>query len=324
MTRLDRRLVLLGGTALALAACAPEERIADGADAPKKPPKGGIGGTGIVGTLTDFGSLVVNGLTVELSPETEITDAFGARAEDALFLGQSLTIEAQDRPEGLIAARVHVTHPVIGKVSDIASDARSARVAGVPVMLEERALGRFLPGQRMAVSGVWREDTVVASRLDPLGPQGPSVIAGEIGASSAGQRTIGGRLVIGPVETLPEVGTFVTAIGTAQPDGFVIEKLTPGRFTGAAGGLVALSVEGFLEPSSSDPGYALSGLGHSFDEFAQLRAASEDRALFRGVYDGSFVVEEALVLPQDFQDRRALLAAVRDGSRRGKVLGTRL
>ncbi|MEM8752997.1 MAG: hypothetical protein AAGF90_08480, partial [Pseudomonadota bacterium] len=62
MTALDRRAALAGIGAALLGACAPGSREGAGvADARKDPAEGGIGGTGIVGVLTDFGSLVVNG-----------------------------------------------------------------------------------------------------------------------------------------------------------------------------------------------------------------------------------------------------------------------
>ncbi|MEO1512732.1 MAG: hypothetical protein AAFU70_11715, partial [Planctomycetota bacterium] len=82
-----------------------------------------------------------------------------------------------------------------------------------------------------------------------------------------------------------------------------------GRFTGAAGPLEQLSVEGYLEPSSKAPGFALSGLGHSFDPDARLEPFAEGRALFEGPYTGDFAVDLALALPEGVAARRAALPA---------------
>ncbi|MEO1612986.1 MAG: hypothetical protein AAFU55_11645, partial [Pseudomonadota bacterium] len=71
MTRLSRRSLLLGASALAIGGCAADDRLAA---ADPDEPRGGIGGTGIVGVLTDFGSLIVNGKRIELDGRTRIAD----------------------------------------------------------------------------------------------------------------------------------------------------------------------------------------------------------------------------------------------------------
>ena len=333
MVRVDRRGMVLGGGALALAACAPRVRVGESnKDGGLKKPKGGIGGTGVVGTLTDFGSLLVNGLVIETSARTQVSDAFGPSVLAGLAIGQSLTIEAEttqlfgsETTDAVYEAiRVHITHPVVGRVTEVDTRGERALVAGVPVTLEPGALGRFVPGSRMAVSGLWRGISVVASRVEPVDAAGKDVIAGEVGGiGGTGQPLIGGRAVTAPVESLPAPGTFVTAIGRDAPEGFRVEKLTPGRFFGAAGALTDLSVEGYLEPIAAAPRFALSGLGHSFDEAAALASLSDARAVFSGAYDGSFVVEDGLVLPQNLPDRRRLLANVTNGTTKGELRSTR-
>lgn len=349
MNRFDRRSVLLGVGALAIGGCAPGARVSDGngaggggaggggaggngaggngAGGARKTPRGGIGGTGIVGTLTDFGSLLVNGLVVETGARTRVTDAFRARDLSALAIGQSLTVEAESAPlfgsdtadAVYEAIRVHISHPVIGLVTDVGPAGQTARVAGVRVVREPGALGRFVPGTRMAVSGLWRGREVVASRVEPAAA-GPDVLAGELGADG---RSIGGLALVPGNAALPGAGTFATVFGRSGPSGFAVEQVTPGRFTGVAGALVSLSVEGYLEPIAKAPGFAISGLGHSFDEAASLRALAADRAVFRGGYDGSFVVEDGLVLPEGLSERRRLLAGVTRGDLPGKVRSAR-
>lgn len=333
MTRVDRRSLMLGGGALALSACTQRVRVGEGSgEGGRKKPKGGIGGTGIVGTLTDFGSLLVNGLVIETGVQTKVTDAFGPRDLSALAIGQSLTIEAETRllfgsetaDELYDAIRVHITHPVIGRVTDVDARGERALVAGVPVMLEPGALGRFVPDTRMAVSGLWRGSEIVASRVEPVSSVGDDVIAGEVGGlGGTGGPSIGGRRVEAASNALPEAGTFVTAIGKDSAAGFAIQRLTAGRFFGVAGALTGLSVEGYLDPIETAPRFAVSGLGHSFDKAARLDALSGERAVFRGDYDGSFVVEDGLVVPQDLADRRRLLSNIISGEAFGDVRSTR-
>lgn len=315
MSRLERRTLLAGLGVAALGACAGPIRIGEG----KKPPKGGIGGTGIVGTLTDFGSLIVNGLRVGTDRATSITDTFGTVPEAALQIGQVLTIEAADGPDGLIARRVHITHPVIGRVEIADRARRSGVVASVPVALEDAGLGQLEPGTRVAVSGVWEGDRVVASRIDRLADDGPTAIAGVL----RGADNLAGRRVAGLGPEAPEPGTFVTAIGRHGPSGLEISDLVPGRFTGAAGALIALSVEGYLEPSPEAPFRAVSGLGHSFDPASRLSPFETRRTLFTGAYTGTFAVEDGLILPEDLNKRRRLIRAVLAGKDVGSRLPTR-
>ncbi|MFK7942521.1 MAG: hypothetical protein AB8B85_06370, partial [Paracoccaceae bacterium] len=227
------------------------QRISEGDG--KKTPQGGIGGTGIVGTLTDFGSLIVNGLVLETGSRTRVTDAFGARDQAALAIGQSLTVEAERTPlfgsetsDAIYEAiRVQITHPVIGAVEKVDPTGSNAIVAGVRVTLEPGALGRFVPGVRMAISGLWQGPRVIASRVEPAEATGADVIAGEIAVVQS-LPSLGGRPLLGASADLPEPGTFVTAYGRNKSDGFAIERLVPGRFFGAAGALVTLSIEGYL------------------------------------------------------------------------------
>ena len=261
MTRLERRTVLAGMGVIGLGACAPAIRIGEG----KKPPKGGIGGTGIVGTLTDFGSLIVNGLRIETGAETVILDALGVTSAEALKIGQVLTVEATgtraDASGKLVARSVRISHPVIGPVQEIGTDGRQGVVAGISVVLEEGAIGQLVPGERVAVSGVWRGRRVVASRVDRLSPTGPVVIAGVLETLDRTGGRIAGVAVRAPRSRLPAAGSFVTVVGNATSSGLEAVRIVAGRFFGAAVPLERLSVEGFLEPAPDAPFFVLSGLG---------------------------------------------------------------
>ena len=305
--------------AAGLSACAAPFEIADG----KKKPKGGIGGTGIVGTLTDFGSLIVNGLTIETDGSTTVADTFGRVPASTLAIGQTLTIEAATEEGKLIARRVRIDQPVIGTVEQVGPDGRAAVVAGVEVVLEPTAIGRLVAGSRAIVSGVWRNTAVVASRVDQAPDGGPSVIAGVVGRTSNGDARIAGVPVATGVSLMPEPGTFATVVGRHAGGALSPFDINEGRFVGAAGPLTNLSVEGYLEYAEQAPFYALSGLGHSFDRAAKLAPAFGRRAIFSGVYDGAFVVQEALPVPEDLGARRRALAAIRTGQSAIDAIPTR-
>ncbi|MEM8793176.1 MAG: DUF5666 domain-containing protein [Pseudomonadota bacterium] len=303
MSRIDRRLTILGFGAGMLSACS-DWQVAEGE---KPEPRGGLGGTGIVGTLTDFGSLLVNGLRIETAADLAVTSALGRLAVSQLALGHNLTIEAETADGVLIARRVHLAHPVIGGVEKLSADGQSARVAGVNVVAEAGAIGRLQPGMRVAVSGTWRGDTVIASRIDPVASGRQDIIAGEIRGDDSAGLSIGGLTLELNGAPAPLIGGFATVRGQMVEGRFIVENVLEGRFTGAAGPLEALSVEGYLEPTARAPFFAVSGLGHSFDEDAALAPLSENRAVFSGDYIGTFRVTDALPVPEDFAKRRELL-----------------
>lgn len=299
---LSRRAALAGGAASLLAACADPQRIAT---ATQEEPRGGIGGTGIVGVLTDFGSLIVNGRRILTDGATEVLTPLGQAAVADIAIGQALSIEAATVNGALIARRILIADPLIGRVEALRPGGLS--VLGVDVAFDQSL--RLTVGERVAVSGLWRGDQVVASRIAPALP-GPDAILGAVGAT--------GR--IGPVPLIPapgvpapEAGVFAIARGTGRADGFAAEAIAAGRFTGAAGPLTDLSVEGYLDPADKAPFFTLSGLGHSFDAAAELSAFAETRAVYEGPYTGDFAVETGLILPEDAFDRRRLLADLSAG-----------
>ncbi len=313
-----RRELLAGAAATALAGCAAPMVVAD---RERDPLEGGIGGTGIVGLLTDYGSLIVGGLRVELDRGTRIVGAFGPADEAALAIGTPLSIEARRDRGTLVAARVFMTQPLAGTVVRGADGA--IEINGIPVRIEPGALGTPEPGARVSVSGVWDGDVVVASRIDPA-TDPRDVIAGVVSRDAAGQLSIGGtRLGIGPDQPRPLPGRFATVIGTHVDGVLTTERVTLGRFAGSAGDLRQLAVEGYLEPVDADPGFRIAGLGHSFDEQVRLAPLARARALYYGPYDGEFRAERGLVLPQRFDTRRTLLRSRLTDPTAGEVVGLR-
>ncbi len=322
MIRPDRRALILGAGAL-LAGCALPRDEADGLAEDTRPPaEGGIGGTGIVGTVTALGSIRVNGLRVALPPEAEIADAFGPVSAEALRPGASVTVEARGTGAALEAVRVRLDHPLVGAVERVSADGRGLRVLGTEVALEPGVAAAVRPGERVAVFGLWDGARVVASRVDPQ-PPGPAVMAGALRREPAGLALGGLRLILLPRIAPPPAGSFVTLAGTAEDGAFVARSLSEGRFTGAAGPLERLSVEGYLEPVAEAPGHTVSGLGHSFDPAARPGPVAGRRAIFVGPYTGAFAVAAALPLPEGPEARARLLARPGPIAERAEALPTR-
>lgn len=312
MSQINRRtaLALLGTTALS--ACATPQIVAQDTTDPFE---GGIGGTGIVGLLTDFGSLIVNGLRIELTPRTQIFDTFGPVTESALAPGQALTIYALRRREAMVAQRVQINHAAIGTLEQTAT---GPRVNGVPLDIERNAPVRLRPGQRVAVSGLWARDRLIVSRIDPAAA-GPDVVAGTLlGSSETTLLDIGGAALRGAL-TGARPGQYTAVFGTGDAEGLAVSRLETGRFRGATD-LRQLSVEGYLEPTRANPGYRVAGLGHSFARDLRLAPLAGERAVYFGRYTGLFQARLGFVLPQDYAQRRALLRQGYSDGFEGEIL----
>lgn len=296
---ISRRMVLAGGAA---AVTCPGAGFGQSS---KREVEGGIGGTGIVGLLTDFGSLIVAGNYLNTDDGTQYSDAFGQLAKSDLQLGHSLTVEAGNSPQGLRAARVHITYPLVGMIRGSEAGGRRLSINGVTVTLDTAS--RFGIGDRVVVSGLWDGNTVRASLLAPA-RGADDLISGD--TLRAGGVMVGGvRLRGGGIASSTD-GGYTEARGRFDPatGEFRVRRFRNARFVGAAGALKRLSIEGYLAPTDEAPGFRIAGLGHSFARQLRLDRFAGQRVLFNGRYTGRFAADTALVLPEGTAARRRVLS----------------
>ena len=121
----------------------------------------GIGGTGIYGTITGFGSIIVNATHIAYDAQTPVF-VDGVRAStDALKVGGVVNVVANARSR---AIRVEVVHEVIGIVEQVDILGRTFTVAGQTVYVDPSSAKPGY-GQRVAVSGLRRPDGVIVANL---------------------------------------------------------------------------------------------------------------------------------------------------------------
>ena len=291
-----RRCFLTGASALGLAACGGQtDQIA--LRDPDEEAEGGISGTGIrgsgfVGTVLGFGSILINGERVETPAGMRRADAFGAIGLDDLKPGHSVTVQT----DGLVAHHLAQHHPVIGRV-DAVLGRGVVQILGARVLLPAGVT--MIVGEHARVSGIWDGGVVRATRVDPA-PIGIASVSGTVTPTG-----INGVAVEG---ILPRPGVFATATGTASGGVLRADAFAIGRFTNAGAPLKRISAEGYLERAPLEAsGFLLSGFGHSFDAAAQLAPVARGRHLFRGRYEADFEVAEAIPLPETEAEKRALL-----------------
>ncbi|MCX5738826.1 MAG: DUF5666 domain-containing protein, partial [Proteobacteria bacterium] len=164
----------------------------------------GIGGTGIVGIVTGFGSVCVNGLEVAYDDLTAIDSNGAAESPVDLAVGQLVVVEATGRGDRLRAKRIAVRDAAVGPVFEI-DPVRGALVVlgqdvrvGPDVPLGDRASQRPLAladiaiGDFLAVSGLRQADgIVVATRVDRVAPSDRVSVSGPLRPLESGGFGVG-------------------------------------------------------------------------------------------------------------------------------------
>ncbi len=142
----------------------------------------GIGGTGIVGVVTGFASICVNGLEVAYDPSVPMDIDGVPGPPSALRAGEIVVIKARGSAATPFAETISVRRQVIGQIESIEPSAGTLTIAGqtvsAPAGIWGAKLGRL--GNWVAVSGLRRNDgTLTATRLD-MAPVGTMMVRGPV------------------------------------------------------------------------------------------------------------------------------------------------
>lgn len=188
--------------------------------APTEPPLGGgdrgIGGTGVIGTIRRFGSIIVNDLRIAYPKDVAVRIDDEPATADALKIGQVVHVVARPgEGGGLSTRRIDVTSEVVGPV-EFAEPGRLV-VLGQRVVTAGLA-GEWARGARVAVSGLRRPDGVIVASLVESRATGPDRVAGPVRREKGGL-AIGGLRLQGADALVPGRRALVTGraeAGTMQ------------------------------------------------------------------------------------------------------------
>ena len=128
----------------------------------------GLGGTGILGKITGYGSIFVNGIEVEYDNDTAFTINGETAAAQQLEIGdvvEILTIDAKPHTQAQV---INLRHEIIGKVDSVEPHTYSFTVDGQSIVqsIDKPALPEV--GTTVAVAG-FRIDaqTILSTRVTP-------------------------------------------------------------------------------------------------------------------------------------------------------------
>jgi Domain of unknown function (DUF5666) len=191
---------------------------------PTAPSGGGIGGTGVSGIVTGFGSICLDGLEVGLATGLHVTADGSPTDAMRLRAGQRVALIASWESGQAVTAAIGIRHEVVGPIEAI--QASQVIVAGQTVKL---ALGfwRAVPlqvGNWVAVSGLPMQNGVIlATRMDAA-EIGPVLIRGILQHGSSGTR-IGSLPLMGKIPM--DSGTRVSISGHERAGTLVVDRAVP-------------------------------------------------------------------------------------------------
>ncbi len=235
-------LALLAGcasvsqTSLQANVAAPDKKNGDGiggtgiSTALINPRGDGIGGTGIRGTITGFGSILVNGLKLDFDHTTTVVTDGKPVSLEALRVGQIIQGVAHSKNGKLSLATLEIQHAVSGPITAIDHATETLAVLGQNVRLnlagDKAAIAAFATLQAsdiVSVSGLRQADgLIVATRIDQRSDDERILLRGTATAATATTVSIGAlEIPAVPGAPLPKAGEQVFAAGRMINGAFV-------------------------------------------------------------------------------------------------------
>jgi hypothetical protein len=146
---------------------------------------GGIGGTGIIGIITGFASICVNGIEVHYDNTTPVqVDGRSATIRD-LAAGQLIAVQALGGGQELTARQIAIIHAAAGPISSVDHEKGEIRILNQAVQitrLEDRgSLSALKTGDWVQVSGHrLTSGAIIASRIEAIPPRLEAKLTGYI------------------------------------------------------------------------------------------------------------------------------------------------
>lgn len=212
--------------------------------------EGGLGGTGIVGVVTGFASICVNGVKVEYTPETPVQRDGAAVPLSVLAVGQVVALQATGEGDRLQADRIAVLDAATGPLGAVDAATGRFEVMGQSAVALTRAdLAGLQPGDWVRVSGHRLADGQIrASRVQRTDERVARVV-GEVTQPQAQSARVGGTLVdlasVAPLAVL-QPGQEVSVTGAWTGDRLQATALQAQPTRAALGPARRLLLQGYV------------------------------------------------------------------------------
>ncbi|HUF56569.1 MAG TPA: DUF5666 domain-containing protein [Thermohalobaculum sp.] len=307
-------------------------------------------GVGILGTVLGAkpGAIEVNGMTVATAPDTLLSGGFAAPGPlggETIPPGHVVEIAAERQAGRLVAREIEPIFALAGPIAAVEPGEQRLVVMDTQVLVPPEALlppgglAALRPGQRVAVSGLWLGETLVASRIDPRTQKGvaDAVVSGVVSPLPGALYRIGGVPLAAELGAL-RPGYFHVVTGDWIAGALLVDEIRLGRRVisrwpadrlvvegygrvrdfagfhsgypgpnrgGYFAGVTRVAYEGKIGP---DPAWRdwfvdVGGLGRPLDPREdEVAAVGDVRALFVGPHDGPWGGEDEGRIRGDYED----------------------
>jgi hypothetical protein len=220
----------------------------------------GIGGTGIVGTITKFGSIWVNQAHVHFDELTPITINQSPATQGELQLGQVVAVSSTQDGEAYQAKSIDIIHEVVGPISQFSLENRSLEVLnqtirlGDEVILFDRktnstvSLDYLQASTYVEVSGLRQEGgDIVASRLDIVEQLENLQLIGELERNEKGLWEINDQIIeIDELLLLDDISKRALVSGYLDGEVFIADAIGTDSIEMVLEGVAEIIYEGYI------------------------------------------------------------------------------
>jgi len=235
---------------------------------------GGVGGTGIYGTITGFGSIIVNGIHIETPQTVPVRSVFGDQPPVELRIGQVVSVIADGDGPRLTARSIELDLAAVGRITAIDRKAGTIDVLGQrvrvdaetrlgdPGSLDYGGLAGLRVGDTISVSGLHGNGYLQASRIDRRSGDTAVSLSGPVSRIEGDTVFIGNQrleFADGRPAGL-EVGRRARVVGVVSGNALRAYQTDLRPATPFAGRVKRLSVEGLVSRARGGQGFRVGGV----------------------------------------------------------------
>lgn len=245
--------------------------------------EGGLTGTGIVGEITDLGSIIVQGHRITFEPSLTTQSALGDKPADQLLPGDVVAVALKRQAQAWHAEEISEIYPLVGPIEAVSKD--TIAVLGVEVSLQTEAKTARV-GNWIAVSGFWENERVIATRIQEIAPLEHAIVQGSFAKPDGNASVSVGGIALPnlAVEHAREGDVLRVSIDIAGEQWRVI-SIDHGLFSTPVALVLA---EGYFSDVAPSGHYTISGSGLSSYLEIQGRDMTSERVSLCGI-DGQLL-----------------------------------
>lgn len=278
--------------------------------------EGGLVGTGLglLGVITELGSVWVNGLRVVYPPDLRVDTAFGSEPVSRLSVGDTVQIEAYKTPTAWQAFSIQRYQPLISTVEAISPDRKTIVVLQTLVELApDVALPAGLQqGHWVEISGLWRGAQLIASKVTRVAPLPEHAVRGVLSIAADGTSRVGSVVVEGLRPETVRQGQTLAIRGIPVRTGRQL-RLRATRYAVKDFSLRTSRalIEGYLSSSNASSQYTVYGSGVTAladQPFAEMPRSRAVHCATWG-HTGVPVITPLIQLPDEERQRRRMIGS---------------